>query len=177
MKSPPRILAHNLLRSVCGQLPDGSPLIQPAILHAGECYDDCLSFLRCFITTHTASNPPHTAALEWYVTHFKAEFATIFAVCRHVAYFPQKFNPQIFADSLTETNLWLGQSFYRIANLIRAGHANYSPVWIDSAIRVIAAIEAGEVYSALISTTNPNLILVDADIFEREAGDEGHETV
>jgi len=177
MKSPPRILAHNLLRSVCGQQPDGTPLIQPAILYAGECYEETLNVLDRFITIHSGQHPPQNANIEWYLNHFKAEFATIFAVCKHIAYFPQKFNPQIFADSLTETNLWLGQSFYRIANLIRAGHANYSPVWIDSAIRVIAAIEAGEIYSALTSTTNPNLILVDADIFEREAGDEGHETV
>lgn len=172
--TPPRILAHNLLRSIVGM--DGSaPIIQPAILAAGECEVDTLNFLHRFARIHT-TQPWENCSLDYLVSHLAAEFSTILAVARHVAYYATPFNAQNFADSLQDPNIWLGQSYYRIGNLIINSNSNHSPNWIQSSIRVLAATEALEVQSALAQCMGI-YTLVDLDIFNRESGEDSHDSM
>ena len=167
---PQQTLAHNILRSLIGRDQFGTPIIQEGILHSAGCFDAYKSFLLHFWNTHTG----HARWPEDYPRALSAEFHTISAVLREVAYSARDFNAYEIVSGLTNLNLWLGQSYHRIAQLLRFGNAAGD---IEAAISCVAVHECVEIHTALCRAAIASYILIDPEIFARESGEEYHDSL
>lgn len=175
MKSPPQILAHNILRAIVGFT--DRPLIQPEILIASNSLPATISGLTKFFHIHTGT-PTHPPSLDNFIKHSAEWQSTIIPVLSSIAYHPTTFNAAHFGDGLTDPLAWLSGSYYRLANLIHFADTHPTPSYLESAIRVLAATEAAECHSAFTNLTiTPDIILFDPDIFARESGEDSGDII
>ena len=174
MKSPPQILAHNILRSIVGQTSAGIPLCQIELLEATNSLPSATGFLAGFADAQGPISPaPFSSLLVTLAPEFTG---TVIPVLTHVAYYSTPFHPQAFGDALTDPAAWLGRSYYRIRNLAERLISNASIAQIETTIRMIAALEAAAAYDCITQITTP-VTIIDPDIFAREAGEDASDII
>lgn len=172
MKTPHRILAHNILRSIVGISSSGRPHIQPDILIASNSLSPTLNFLSHFHTAHAFA--PSQSSLDFFLNSLTGEWqSSILPILHELAYSPTPPSPAHYGDGLSDPKLWLCQSYHRLANLVNFSQPRPTPSYLDSAIRVLAATEVTEVIAAFNNVSvSPDIILFDPDIFARESGED-----
>ena len=172
--APPRILAHNILRSIVGQSSAGVPLCQVELLEATGSLPPATAFLSDFAASHAGLQPAPFSSL---LTTLAPEFTgTIIPVLTQGAYYSTPFHPQAFGDALTDPAAWLGRSYYRIRNLAERLSSNPSIAQIETTIRMTATLEAAAAYACITQITTP-VTIIDPDIFAREAGEDASDII
>lgn len=172
--TPLSIFSHNILQCSLGTNEDG-PIVQLATFHdVGQL--DAFNFLLAkywqIVNAGNLQQPPSNL-----LGSLEAEWRTFLCVAAHYAYSPHlPFSPSQFSSAITQPNLWLGQSYYRIRRLLSPDIPRGDVV---SSILLVAHYEAAGAEFALkaAAETLKDPIVLNNEILEHNSPEYSHETI
>ena len=168
-----QILSHNITYAYLGVDQNNVPVIQTSALAGMNSLEGFEYLLREFYAGY--SGRVFQGKLSDLLVTLSAEYQTVQAVLRHLAYSNREFSPQLYGEEIYRPNNWIGQSYLRLSHLTYWGPCGLAN--IESSIRAVAANEAQHIFNAAkrAASNTTNLILNDSAAYHALAG--GEETV